>query len=72
GVALILIARICPDGSLLDGRIVSAVQRRPGGPYPDSGMRAFREIMRLSKLDFPDGGIEFHDDGSFTPKKTND
>lgn len=72
GVAPILIARLSPDGSLLDGRIVSAVQRRPGGPYPDGNMRAFREIMRLSKLDFPDGGIEFHEDGSFTPKKTND
>ena len=72
GVAPILIARLSPDGSLLEGQIISAVQRRPGGPYPDRNMRAFREIMRLSKLDFPDGGIEFHEDGSFTPQKTND
>ncbi len=72
GVAPILIARLSPDGNLLEGQIISAVQRRPGGPYPDNRMRAFREIMRLSKLDFPDGGIEFHEDGSFTPQKTND
>ncbi len=72
GVAPILLARLGPDGRLLDGRIISAVQRRPGGPYPDSGMRAFREIMRLSKLDFPDGGIAFHEDGSFTPSNNND
>lgn len=72
GIAPILIARLSPDGNLLEGQIISAVQRRPGGPYPDNRMRAFREIMRLSKLDFPDGGIEFHEDGSFTPQKTND
>ncbi len=72
GVAPILEARLGADGKLLDGRIISAVQLRPGGPYPDSSMRAFREIKRLTKLDFPDGGIEFHDDGSFTPAKKSD
>ena len=72
GVAPILKARLNPDGSLLDGQIISAVQRRPGGPYTDSHMRAFREIMRLSKLDFPDGGIDFFEDGSFAPDQQND
>ena len=72
GVAPILKVRLGLDGSLLDGQIISAVQLRPGGPYSDSNMRAFREIKRLSQLDFPDGGIEFHEDGSFAPKMASD
>jgi poly-gamma-glutamate capsule biosynthesis protein CapA/YwtB (metallophosphatase superfamily) len=72
GLAPVLEVRLNADGSLLDGRIISTIQLRPGGPYPDRKKRAYQEIKRLTMRDFCGGGIEFSDDGYFVPADTPD
>jgi len=67
GVAPILVATLDGEGRFVEGEIVSTVQRRPHGVFPDPGRRAQREIERLSIADFGEAGLEFRDDGRLLP-----
>lgn len=53
GLAPLLWAELAPDGSLLDFRIHSFIQHRPGGPLADPQEGAARLMERLSREDFP-------------------
>jgi hypothetical protein len=67
GVAPILITTLNGDGRFIDGRIVSTIQVRPGGPRPDERHRALRLIRDLSIEDFGEPGIRFIPDGRIVP-----
>ena len=64
--ALTPIAAIQVDrnGALLNARILSATQTRPGGPVYDPSGAAAREIAMLTAADFPDGGTTVAADGT--------
>jgi poly-gamma-glutamate capsule biosynthesis protein CapA/YwtB (metallophosphatase superfamily) len=53
GLAPLLWAELAPDGRLLDFRIHSFIQHRPGGPAADPLDRAARLMEQLSREDFP-------------------
>ncbi len=53
GLAPLLWAELAPDGRLLDFRIHSFIQHRPGGPLADPQDGAARLMERLSREDFP-------------------
>jgi len=67
GYAPILIATLDGFGRMRSGKIVSAIQVRPGGPQPDPQKRAFRMMRELTELDFAGGGLVFREDGRFEP-----
>jgi len=67
GLAPVLIATLDGNGALVEGRITSFVQQRPGGPVADRRLRAYAEIRDLTRTDFGGGGIIFSADGSFRP-----
>ena len=67
GFAPILLATLDGTGRFRTGKMVSALQIRPGGPQLDPEQNAYRMIRDLSSLDFPDGGLHFEDDGRFWP-----
>ena len=66
GYAPIVIANMDGYGRFLSGRLEANTQIRPGGPQPDARQRALYRIKELSALDFPDGILNFGDDGSLT------
>lgn len=59
GLAPVLEAVLAPDGRFLEGAILSAVQRRPDGVFPDANDGALRLMQRLTKEDFGGGGLLF-------------
>jgi hypothetical protein len=63
GVAPILLATLDGDGRFLEGRIVSCVQQRPGGPRPDPADHAFELMRSLTREAFPGGGLDFGANG---------
>jgi hypothetical protein len=63
GIAGILNARLADDGRLLDARLDSTIQIRPGGPGPDAEHRAVEELRRLTSEAFPTGTLRIEDDG---------
>jgi len=69
GYAPILLATVDDSGQFIEGRILSNVQVRPGGPQPDAKLRAWKMIRNLSQLDFPKQSLILNDDGSFYPYK---
>ena len=69
GVAPILLATLDDDGRFVSGRIVSTRQLRPDGPSVDPEATAFTAIRTLSLAAFPDGLLEFSDDGSLTRRR---
>jgi len=68
GVAPLLSVSLDEHGRLLEGQVISMVQRRPGGPVPDPSLRAYDSIRRLTQSDFAGGGVIFTGDGSFVPR----
>lgn len=64
GLAPILNVELDAEGRFLDGRIVSAIQRRPSGTVLDPEAEAARVMGELTRLDFPTGGLEVAVDGS--------
>ncbi len=68
GVAPILLATLDDDGGFVAGRVVSTRQLRPDGPSVDPGDVAMIAIRTLTLAAFPDGVLEFSDDGSLTRK----
>ncbi|MBR4775425.1 MAG: CapA family protein [Bacteroidales bacterium] len=66
GYAPVLVARLSPDGRLVDGRIHSFIQRPGTGPKLDSSNKVARHMRDLSISDFHgNNGLVIDDDGSF-------
>lgn len=59
GLAPVLGATLDPSGRFLEGEILSAVQVRPDGVYPDAEQRALRLMRELTKKDFDGGNLLF-------------
>lgn len=69
GLAPILDVTLTAEGRFTNGRIHSAVQRRPDGVFPDPSQAAYRLIRELTREDFNDGGLRFDNAGNFTPRE---
>ena len=63
GVAPILELTVDENGRFLEGFLHSTVQIRPGGPRPDPDQQALTLMRDLSKKDFGETGLRFHEDG---------
>lgn len=63
GLAPILKVKMTDEGEFIEAEIISAKQEGEGGPIPDPKQGAFKEIKRLTMLDFPDSPLKFTDDG---------
>ncbi len=69
GLAPILSLKLNNQGQFLAGKIISAKQRDGVYPYLDADNNAFKEIKKLTLVDFPENNFIFLDDGSFYLKK---
>lgn len=67
GYVPILLATLDGTGKFLSGKIVSAIQVRPGGPLIDPEQKAYAMIVKLTELDFDGGSLFFANDGRFWP-----
>ena len=63
GIAPILEVTVDENGRFLEGVLHSTVQVRPGGPRPDPDRQALTLMRDLSKKDFGETGLKFHEDG---------
>lgn len=63
GVAPILQLKIDEDGSFLEGKIISAYQKRPVGTVLDSTNKASQVIRELTETDFPNTPLQISTDG---------
>ncbi len=68
GYAPILKLTIDENGNFREGKIISAVQRYPGGPVFDNNKGAQKLIEYLTKSDFPESKLRFYPDGKITVK----
>jgi poly-gamma-glutamate capsule biosynthesis protein CapA/YwtB (metallophosphatase superfamily) len=68
GIAPLLRLSLDEQGRLLEGQVVSMVQRRPGGPVMDPALGAYNAIRTLTQADFAGGGLSFTGDGWFVPR----
>ena len=66
GYAPILLVDVDAEGKFLDGRIVSNIQRRPGGPEIDYEHRVAREMAELTRADLPDTPLRIGPFGHIT------
>lgn len=64
GYAPVLLVDVDGEGRFMEGRIVSTIQRRPGGPAIDYEHRAAREMADLTRADFPDTPLRIGPFGS--------
>lgn len=62
GLAPVLEAVLDEDGRFVAGQVLSAVQRRPDGVFPDGSDAAHKLMQQLTRADFTGGGLLF--DGS--------
>lgn len=69
GLAPILEVTLDPAGMFVEGRVLSAVQRRPDGVFPDPEQRALKLMRRLTQEDF-DGGQLVFDGERLLPSRT--
>ena len=67
GYAPILLATLDGNGKFRSGKIISAIQVRPGGPLIDAEQKAYAMMVQLTELDFDGGGLSFTNDGRFWP-----
>lgn len=63
GIAPILIVVVDQQGRFIEGRLHSTIQIRPDGPSVDPDQQALTLMRDLSRRDFPDSGLQFHEDG---------
>ncbi len=66
GYAPIADLRVARDGALLSGRIVSAKQVKPGGPFMDPNNAAAQLMGTQSRRDIPESGTDVAPDGTIT------
>lgn len=67
GIAMVLEARMGPDGTFLGGHAYPTKQDKPGGPKLDPEMRILPVVRELSKIDFGKDAVLVADDGELTP-----
>ena len=60
-------ATLAADGAFIDGRVISARQKRPNGPRLDDSTWLVETLRKLSKRDFGEGAPTFADDGAIAP-----
>lgn len=65
GLAPVLEAVIDEDGRLVKGTLLSAVQRRPNGVFPDASQGALKLMRELTQQDFDGGELRFDGAGFF-------
>lgn len=54
------------DGTFIEGKIYSALQTKTRYPFLDNHKKAYYEVKRLTKKDFPEMNMQFNDDtGTF-------
>ena len=59
GLAPVLGVTLAPDGRFLEGELLSAVQRRPDGVFPDANAQALELMWKLTLEDFGGGKLVF-------------
>lgn len=59
GLAPVLGATLDPSGKFVEGEILSAIQMRPEGVFPDAQARALQLMRELTKEDFDGGTLVF-------------
>ena len=69
GYAPIVKVYVDKTGKFLEAEVFSARQYGEGGPVLDENQSALKEIKRLTKLDIPEAGFNFRDDGKITVDK---
>lgn len=69
GWAPMLQVSVDKRGRFVDGRILSAIQRRPQGVLVDDQHRAAAEIAELSAADFPDNPLHIAPDGRLSRRQ---
>ena len=67
GIAMILQARLGPDGTFFGGHAYPTKQDKPGGPKLDPEMRILPVVREISKIDFGRYAVVVADDGELTP-----
>ena len=68
GLAPILKLTMDNQGRFIHGRIISAIQQRPGGPVLDRQHRAAWLMKKLTEEDFPNSALQISTDGAVTRK----
>ena len=63
GIAPILDITVDGTGRFVEGRVVSTRQIRPAGPSIDPDAEALKMLSSLSRQDFGNPGVVFHDNG---------
>ena len=66
GYAPIADLQVARDGALKSGRIVSAKQAKPGGPFMDPGNSAAQFMGTQSRRDIPESGTDIAADGTIS------
>ncbi len=69
GVAPIVKLFVDRDGKFLKAKVFSIKQPGEGGPVKDPAGQAYKEIIELSKADFPESPVTYKEDGWIYPKK---
>jgi hypothetical protein len=67
GIAMILEARLGPDGTFLGGHAYPTKQDKPRGPKLDPEMRILPIVRELSKIDFGENAVLVGDQGELAP-----
>jgi hypothetical protein len=67
GIAMILEARLGPDGTFLGGHAYPTKQDKPGGPKLDPELRILPIVRELSKIDFGQNAVVVSEQGELMP-----
>jgi hypothetical protein len=67
GLTTILQLDLDPQGGYQSARMPSLHQLPQAGAAPDSSSAAIKLLRRITRLDFPESGATFADDGTVTP-----
>lgn len=70
GLAPVLEAVLDAGGRFVEGRILSARQRRPDGVFPDGSQAALALMKGLTQADFEGGGLRFESSRLFPADNT--
>jgi hypothetical protein len=69
GIAPIVKVYLNKKGEFLQGKIFPVKQEGEGGPVPDSAGSVIKEIISLTKSDFPNSPLIISDEGKISKKK---
>ena len=67
GLTAVFNIRLAPDGTFLDGKLISGKQDGEGGPTPDPANKAIAVIQQLSQQDFGPTAPKITPEGTFKP-----